>query len=173
MTSLFHVMRALAFVLAASFAGAFVIGNLWLLIGWMRFYGVEPGVVASAVPLDIVDYHNIFLNEVGKLIDSYNLMFQGNARFGSGIGAVAGAGMALVTVSQARLSVRVAAAALAGAIIGGRIALTFTSSPTPFLLSASLGFTFFALIQLFTHEKLPTIPVDAEWKPHPDTILEQ
>lgn len=173
MTSLSHVMRALAFVLAASAIGAFVIANLWLLIGWMRFYGLEPGVVASAVPLETVDYHNIFLNEVGKLIDSYNLTFQGNARFGSGIGAVAGAGLALVAVSQACLSVRVAAAALAGAIIGGRIALTFTSSPILFLVSASAGFTFFAFIQLLTHETLPTIPVDAEWNPQPETILDQ
>jgi len=173
MTSLFPVMRAVAFVLAASAAGAFVIANLWLLIGWMRFYGLEPGVVASAVPLDIVDYHNVFLNEVGKLIDSYNLTFQGNARFGSGIGAIAGAGMALVAMSQDRLPVRVAAAAVAGAIIGGRLALTFTSSPIAFLLGTSLGFALFALIQLFIHENLPTIPVDTDWKPQPETIIEQ
>jgi hypothetical protein len=151
-------LRAVATVLASSLTGALVIGNLWLLIGWMRFYGLEPGVVASAVPLEPVQYNNFFLNETGRFIDSYNLAFQGNARFGSGIGAIAGAGLALLALTDEGLSTRATAAAIAGAITGGRFALTFTSSPVPFLVSTILGLTLFVLVQLLTHERLNTIP---------------
>lgn len=151
-------------VLIGSAFGALILGNLWVALGWMRFYGMEPGVVASAIPLDAVNYNNSFLNEVGKLIDSYNLYFQGNARFGSGIGLMAGGCLALLGLTRNALEVRTVAAAMAGALVAGRFCLTFTSAPTPFLISVAIGAIVLAAVQLATHETLPTLPCQKSGK---------
>lgn len=148
---------SVSIVIISSLVGAIILGAVWVAIGWMRFHGVEPDVVASAIPLESVEYNNAFLNEVGKLIDYYNLCFQGNARFGSGIGLIAGAGLSILKMQRRSIVIKTVAASTAGALVGGRFCLTFTSSPVPVLVSAAFGAVTFALFQIATHETLPAL----------------
>lgn len=163
--SLAEMARAVAMVMILAAVSAIFFGYVWVAVGWMRFYGLEPGVVASAVPLDTIDYKNGFLNAVAQLVDLYNISFQGNARFGSGIGVIAGACASLLLLQHCSRPTKIVSAAVAGAAVGGRFCLTFTSAPAPFLLMIALGAFSFALIQFFVEEKLPSLPAVGEHFP--------
>jgi hypothetical protein len=152
-------VRAVAIVSINSFIAALVIGGAWLALGWMRFYGLETGVVAQALPLEHVDYHNAVLNLTASAIDSYNSFFQGNSRFGSGLGLMAGSCFSLLCFKRSPRSAQMLAVMLAGAIVAGRFCLTFTSSPAPFLVSIIVGAIGFLAISWFAREPLPALPL--------------
>jgi hypothetical protein len=156
--------RAVAGILALSIVGAVTFGYLWMFLGYLRFYGLEPGVVARAIPLELIDYGNSFLNMIAAAIDRYNVSFQGNARFGSGIGMIAAACCSLLLFKNKPVQVKVVAAFLAGAIVGGRFCLTFTSSPAPFLVSALFVALVFAAVQKLAQQKLPPLPTIDFWQ---------
>jgi hypothetical protein len=154
-----HSIRAIVLVTTTSAFAALVLGAVWLLLGWMRFYGLETGVVAQALPLVHIDYQNSLLNFSAFVIDCYNSFFQGNSRFGSGLGLIAGACFSLLFLRKSPPQARMLGASLAGAIVAGRFCLTFTSSPAPFVVSLVLGsFCFFA-IALVAREPLPALPL--------------
>jgi len=156
--TLIETVKSVSIVLAVSALGAVTIGSLWVLLGWMRFYGLETGVVAQAVPLDPVNYGNAFLNGTSQVIEWYNGTAQGNARFGSGMGLIAGSCLSLIALRRANLPARTCAVVLAGLITGGRLCLTFTSSPAPFLVCAALMGVLFGVAFFLTREPLPALP---------------
>lgn len=160
-----EMVRSVATVMVSGAVAAIFFGYVWVVVGWMRFYGLEPGVVALAVPLETIDYKYGFLNTVAQLIDLYNISFQGNARFGSGIGVIAGACASLLLLQKCTRPTKIVSAAVAGAAVGGRFCLSFTSAPTPFLLMVALGALSFALIQFCVEEKLPSLPTACEQVP--------
>ena len=151
--------RAVSLVAGTSAVAALVLGGSWILLGWMRFYGLETGVVAQATPLEITNYHNDFLNATAYLIDCYNRFFQGNSRFGSGLGLIAGSSIALLFLRRSPQPAKNAAILLAGAIVAGRFCLTFTSAPLPFIVSLLIGAIVFFLISLIAKEPLAALPV--------------
>ncbi|MDZ4836962.1 MAG: hypothetical protein SGJ27_24530 [Candidatus Melainabacteria bacterium] len=155
----FEVLRAVALVVSTSLIAALLIGGAWVVLGWMRFYGLETGVVAQATPLEITDYQNGFLNSTANAIDCYNLVFQGNSRFGSGLGLIAGACFGLLFLKRSPQPARLIGIAIAGAIVAGRFCLTFTSAPLPFLISMLIGVACFLAISVLAREPLPALPL--------------
>lgn len=153
-----ETVRAVALVLSLSILAALLLGGTWVVLGWMRFYGLETGVVAEALPLEITDYHNGFLNVTANAIDCYNRLFQGNSRFGSGLGLIAGSCFALLFLKRSPRQAQVIAVLIAGAIVAGRFCLTFTSAPGPFIASILVGAAVFFLISLLAREQLPALP---------------
>lgn len=153
------LVRAIGTVVGTSAIAGLAIGGLWIVLGWMRFYGLEAGVVAQALPVESIDYHNALLNMTASLIDWYNGFFQGNSRFGSGIGLMAGASLSLLFLRKDLLpKTRLIAVFVAGAIFGGRLCLTFTSAPLPFLICAAVVALLFVAIASFSEEKLAVLP---------------
>lgn len=153
-----HIARAIALILGTSALAALVLGGMWMLLGWMRFYGLETGVVAQASPLEITDYQNNFLNATAYAIDCYNRFFQGNSRFGSGLGLIAGACFALLFLKRSPRPAQITGILLAGSIVAGRFILTFTSEPLPFLASLVIGALGFFALSLLAREPLSNLP---------------
>lgn len=153
--------RAISLVVGTSALAALILGGTWILLGWMRFYGLETGVVAQATPLELTNYQNDFLNATAYLIDCYNRFFQGNSRFGSGLGLIAGSCIALLFLRRSPQPAKNAAVLLAGAIVAGRFCLTFTSAPLPFIVSLLIGASGFFLISRLAKEPLTALPLIA------------
>ena len=124
---------------AISLIAAFAMGWMWELIGLMRGFGAESGILIKNVYGLTPDYHNPILNFVASGIDLYNHSFPNNSRFGSGLGLIAGAFTSLNIFAHCNTRARVTGGIIAGWMIGGRLALTFTSLPIHFIVVSTLG----------------------------------
>ncbi len=164
LTNISQVVSSISIVLGLSLAGATILGAAWVAVGWMRFYGIEVGVLPLALPVEPHDYNNPFLALIGQSLDFYNCTFQGNSRFGSGLGLIAGASIALLLIPSGKRAGRIAGALVAGVLVGGRVSLTFTSDPAPFLASALLTALTFFVIEQATRQRLPPLPGVEYWR---------
>ncbi|MBX9671088.1 MAG: hypothetical protein K2X93_26095 [Candidatus Obscuribacterales bacterium] len=159
-----QVVSSISTVIGLSLAGATILGAAWVAVGWMRFYGIEVGVLPMALPVEPYDYNNPFLALIGRALDFYNCTFQGNSRFGSGLGLITGASIALLLIPAGKRAGRIAGALVAGVLVGGRVSLTFTSDPAPFLASALLTALLFFAIEQVTRQRLPLLPGVEYWR---------
>ncbi len=159
-----EVLSAVSIVAGLSITSATILGAAWMAVGWMRFYGIEVGVLPQALPVAPCDYNNELLSLIGRALDCYNCTFQGNSRFGSGLGVIAGASIALLLIPADNRAGRATGALVAGALVGGRISLTFTSDPAPFLFGSLATALVFLIVEYLTRQQLPALPGIHYWK---------
>lgn len=124
---------------------AIIGGFVWGLVDWLRSYGsgvvpfpyferpVSPHELQTKYSNDYI-FHLI---ECG--INWYNVTFVGGTRFGSGLGWMIGAFIAMGYFKERSLTARTLAGVVAGAEIGLRFALNLGSGVPLFLVGLSLG----------------------------------
>ncbi len=156
---------AISVICLTAATSAILMGYIWTFVCWLRSYGMASGLVDPAsAATSVRDYGNCILNAVAAQIHNYNLAFPGNSRFGSGLGIISGAMLGLGMMArryrkswQNQVLVRISAGASAGALIGGRIALTFGSEPVPFMVGIVSGAVLMALVAVSVCEQLPPL----------------
>lgn len=164
--STFKLLAAILLILTASALAAVFMGQVWNGVCWLRSYGLTVGIADQTISSQVlpsVDYGNAFLNAIGQFTDLYNSTFSGNARFGSGLGVIAGALIGLGVVARfmpdiwQRAAFRAVLGLTAGALIGARLVLIITSDPIPFLLGMIPGAISLAIIVVCCKETLPSL----------------
>jgi ABC-type nitrate/sulfonate/bicarbonate transport system permease component len=127
-----QIILSVATVLTPAIFGMVIFGYLWCLIADLRFCDAA----ALNSPASVLPELNCSLS---SLIDCYNTIFSGSARFGSGFGLIAGVFYGLSRLGECALAARIAAFGTAGSIIGGRLCLMGTSDADLFLICSSIS----------------------------------
>lgn len=138
------LIRVTAFIVLPIVA-AIIMGAVWGIVDWLRAYG-------SGISLFPYFDHSHFqaepfrrqtagslLGVVEDVINWYNLNFRGATRFGSGLGLIFGAFVAMGLFNGKNLPSRLTAGAIGGAAIGARSVLMLGSGAPLFLVGLSLG----------------------------------
>lgn len=131
--------------IALPIVAALLMGAVWGVVDWLQSYGtgLSPFPYFDHSPFRAEPFHqrtgDTLLRSLADIIDWYNLNFRGATRFGSGLGLIAGAFMAMNLFSDKGIVSRTVAGALAGASIGARSVLMLGSGAPLFLLGFILG----------------------------------
>jgi hypothetical protein len=142
---------------------AFTMALIWDVLEWMHNFGTGIPLIPE---LDRSQFRSSqssasgLIGWLGGLIDLYNYSFLGAARFGSALGLFMGGFYSLALIKGRRLSARVSAGIVVGALMGARLALMITSNAT-FCLFGIIAGSFVVAVSIFAGEKgnkLPTLP---------------
>lgn len=163
------ILKAATLVVAMTVGLGLLMAVVWGALDWMRCFPAPvpvlpdflqttsryvPPAASAAGPLEGLAV---------AVMNWYNLTFIGATRFGSGLGGLAGAILALALVGSARARypavARVVAGLLGGAFIGGRLALMLGSFPRTFLWGTICGaVTGAAMLAASARESIPELP---------------
>jgi len=127
-------LMAVGLVLVASAVGFIVLTPVLLAVSFLRNYGLAPDL--SAVTQTAI-FARPQTGELAKFLEWYNSLMPGYARFGSGLGMIAGAFWALGYAKPFHPIARILGGAMAGLIMGARLAMFITSDP-PIVLGGAL-----------------------------------
>jgi hypothetical protein len=140
-----NIFFCLAALLLLPVVAAIAIGAVWGVVDWLRAYGsgISPfpyfdHSVVQAEPFRR-QAAGTLLGGIEDLINWYNLNFRGATRFGSGIGLIAGAFIALGLFKGKSTILRLCAGVLAGSLIGARSVLMLGSGAPLFLVGLLTG----------------------------------
>ncbi len=160
-----QLLQAVALILFLSLAGAYLMGGTWELICWLRTFGVDGALVDKseavrrALALETHSAEGLIAQMAEETINWYSRTFAGNARFGSGLGLISGAIVAL-SILRNRISNRAVLSVsgiVAGALIGGRFCLFLSSKLIPFLFCIAVGALLVAIVMSIREEPLPRL----------------
>ena len=160
-----QLVQGLALIMALGLVGAFLMGTLWEIICWLRTFGVEGAfvdkaeAVRKAIALETHSAESFFLQLVEETINWYSRTFAGNARFGSGLGLIAGVITALAILRK-RIDNRIVLSAsgiVAGAVIGARFCLFLSSKLIPFVFCITAGALLVAAFMSIRDEPIPRL----------------
>lgn len=138
-------------VIVVSIVAAVAGGAYWGVVDWLRNFGADVSfcpyfdqLQAQAVPVHVYASGS-FTGCIEDLINAYNLAFRGATRFGSGLGMIAGAFIAMGYAGGKNLPCRTVTGLVAGSIIGARSALMLGSGVPIFIVGLVAGAVLAAL----------------------------
>jgi hypothetical protein len=138
-------------VLLVATAAAVLFGAVWGVVDWLRNFGsgLNPFPYFDKAQIQAQPYRihpaGSLLGSIDDLINWYNVVFRGATRFGSGLGLIAGAFMAMGCASSKAAVCRITTGLLAGGLIGSRSVLMLGSGAPLFLIGLVLGAVLTAL----------------------------
>jgi hypothetical protein len=163
--NLIETSRAIAIILLCSLLVALALGVIWCIVDWLRYYGsgiklfpfLEPTTGGEA-PIHIYTSGTIF-GAIEEVLIQYNALARGAARFGTGMGLIAGAFLGLCLAPRRSTVARIVSGVLCGAIVGGRLLIMLSSSPRLLLLGAVTGAVIVtAVTTISAREKIDSLP---------------
>jgi hypothetical protein len=139
-----ETVRAVCTIVLCSTGLALLIGVVWCIVDWLRYYGsgitmfpfFEP-TTGGEQPIRL--YAGTIFGAIEDVLIQYNAVARGAARFGTGLGLIAGAFVGLCLAPRTSTFCRIVAGITCGAIAGGRLLIMLSSSPRLLLLGAVVG----------------------------------
>lgn len=166
-----HVLTGLLRTALAFIIPGLVFAVIWGVIDWMRSYGLIP-TVPLYLPFtaqNIVISGDHQMNQFEKFVDTYNVVFPGACRFGSGIGMAIGGFWSLAKVRKNCNAEKLVVGIIAGGLLCARILLMLSSQPQPVLLAFFYGAVLIPLYllnsnKLYAAADLPRADIDPRYQ---------
>lgn len=128
-------VKAVGLVVVSSIVGLCLLTPVLLAVSFLRNYGLAPDLSSVTQTAIFAESHT---GELAKFFEWYNSLMPGYARFGSGLGMIAGAFWALGYAKPYHAVARILGGFTAGFIMGARLAMFITSDP-PIVVGAALA----------------------------------
>lgn len=160
-----ETVRAVLIVVAVALACALVMGLVWCVVDFLRSYGtgvklfpfLEP-TTGGEQPIRLYPAGTAY-GAIEDLLQSYNAVCRGAARFGTGMGLIGGAFLGLSMVRTPSGFAHYFATLVCGALVGGRLFIMLSSSPRLLLMGATIGAIVLVLMTFITRrEQLKPLP---------------
>jgi hypothetical protein len=160
-----ETIRGAAIILVCALLSAVLMGLIWCVVDWLRYYGTgiklfpffEP-TTGGDQPIHIYAPGTVF-SAIEDVLIQYNAIARGASRFGTGLGLIAGAFLGLCLAPRRSAVARIVTGAVCGALVGGRLLIMLSSSPKLLLLGAALGAVLVvAVTSIAARERIQPLP---------------